>query len=95
MFKFVERLLTSRGPIPAVVFLSEVTEGAGDSGVVGYEPTVKVGKTKKGAYILDFCWGWPGRDTIKLDRIYSELSWFHNHAKIFDFWYVKLTLLEF
>ena len=47
LLQLVEGLLTSGGPIPAIVFLGEIQEGAGDSGVVGYEPTVEVGKAKE------------------------------------------------
>ena len=43
----VERSLTSRGPVPAIVFLGEVEEGAGDGGVVGDEPTIEVGKAEE------------------------------------------------
>ena len=36
----------------------------GNSGIVGYEPTVEVGKAQEGPYILDFGGGWPGGDAI-------------------------------
>ena len=47
LFEFVKGSLASGGPIPAIVFLSEVQEGAGDGGVIGDEPTVEVSKAKE------------------------------------------------
>ena len=43
-FEGIKGGLTRRGPIPREVFLGEVKEGAGDVGVVGDEPSVKVGE---------------------------------------------------
>ena len=45
--KFIEGLLTSGSPIPVIVFLGEVEEGAGDCGVVGDEPMIEVSKAEE------------------------------------------------
>ena len=80
LFQLIKGVLTSGGPVLMIVFLREVKEGAGDSGVVGNESTVKVGEAKEGSYILDFNGGWPGGDAIKLDRINGELTGFYDHS---------------
>ena len=54
LFQPVERLLTSRGPIPVIVLSCEVKEGVGDCGIVRDELTVEVGKVKEGLYVLNF-----------------------------------------
>ena len=53
-----------------VVLLSEVKEGAGDSGVVRNEVAVEVGKAKEGAHFPDLSGGRPAGDSI-------ELHWVH------------------
>ena len=93
-FELVEGLLTSGSPIPAIVFLGEVQEGAGDGGVVGYEPTVEVGKAAERSDVLDFGWGWPGGDAVKFDRVHSKLTGFHDHSEVFDLGDVELAFLE-
>ena len=65
------------------VFLSEVDEGTGDVGVIWNKSTVEVGEAKEGVYILDFSWGWPLGDAIKLDRVHSELAGFDDHSEVF------------
>ena len=82
-FESVERSLASRGPVPLEVFLSEVNEGTDDVGVVWNESTVEVGEAKEGAYVLDFCWGWPLGDPIEFDRVHGQLSGFDDHSKVF------------
>ena len=52
-FELIKGLLASRGPVPAVVLLCEVKEGASDSGVVGDEPMIEVGKAKEQLHIFD------------------------------------------
>ena len=47
VFQLVEGLLTSGGPVPAVVFLGQVEKGAGNCGIVRYEPMAEVGKDRK------------------------------------------------
>ena len=66
----------------------------GDSGVVGDEPMVEIGKAKKGSYILDFGQGWLGSDAIEFDWVHGELTRFHDHSEIFYFWDVKLAFLR-
>ena len=78
-----------------VIFLGEVEEGVGDSGIVGDEPTVEVGKAKEGSDVFDPGWGWLGSDAIELDRVHGELTGFHNHSKVFDFWDVELAFFKF
>ena len=95
LFELIKGLLAGGGPIPLVVFLGEVKEGVGDCGVVRDEPTVKVDKVQERLHILDFGGGWPGSNTIKLDRIHGKLSRFHDHSKIFHFGDVELAFLEF
>ena len=46
-------------------------------------------------YVFYFGWSQPGSDAVKLDRVHGELTRFHDHSKVFDFWDVKLTLFEF
>ena len=77
-----------------IVFLSEVKEGAGNCGVVGYEPTVEIGKAKEGSYVLDFDGGWPGGDAVEFYWVHGELTGFHDHSEVFDFWDIELALLE-
>ena len=57
----------------------------GDSGVVGDEPTIEIGKAEEGSYVLDFDGGGPGSDTIEFDWIYGKLARFHDHSEIFNF----------
>ena len=73
-------MLTSGSPIPAVVLFGEVKEGAGDSGIVGDEPTIDIGKAEEGLYILDFHRGRPGGDAIEFNRVHGELTGFHDHS---------------
>ena len=68
--------------------------GAGDGGVVGNEPTVEVGKAKERSYIFDFGWGRPGSNAVEFDRVHGELTGFHDHSKVFNFWDVKLAFFE-
>ena len=67
LLEFIKGLLTSGSPIPTIVFLGEVKEGAGDSRVVRYKPTVEIGKAQEGSYVLNFGRGWPSGDTVTLD----------------------------
>ena len=94
LFQLVEGLLAVGGPIPMIVFLGQVQEGVGDSGVVGYEPTVEIGKAKERLYILDFGRCWPGSDAIQLYWVHGKLLWFHNHPEVFDFGDIKLAFLK-
>ena len=94
LFELIKGLLTSRGPIPVIVFLGEIKEGAGNCRVVGDEPTIEIDKVKEGSYILDFGWGGPGGDAIELDWVHGKLPWFHNHSKVFYLRDVKLAFLE-
>ena len=66
----------------------------GDGRVVGDELMIEVGEVKEGMYFLDFHGGRPGSDTIKLDRVHSKLSWFHDHSEVFDLGGSELTLLK-
>ena len=93
-FKLIEGLLTSWGPVPAIVFLGQIQEGVSDGGIVGYEPTIEVGKAEERPYILDFSRGGPGSDAVEFDGVHSELTGFYNHSKVFDFRDVELTFLE-
>ena len=77
-----------------VILLSEVEEGASNSRVIGDEPIIEVGEAKEGTHFLDFGGGWPSGNTIKLDRVHGELTWFHNHSKVFNFGDVELAFLE-
>ena len=86
LFEFIEGSLISRSPVPVIVFLGEVEERAGDDGVVGDELMVKVGTAKERLYVLDFGHGWPGGDAIEFDWVHGELTGFHNHSKVFNFW---------
>ena len=76
------------------VFLDKVEEGAGNSGIVGDELTIEIGKAKERTYILDFGWGQPGGHSIKFDRVHGKLPRFHNHSQVFNFRDVELTLLK-
>ena len=66
----------------------------GDGGVVRDELMVEVDKAEEGSYILDFGWGWPGGNTVELDRVHGKLTRFHNHSKVFDFRDVELAFLK-
>ena len=95
LLELVKGLLISGSPIPAVVFLGEVEEGAGNCGVVGDELTIEVSETKEGSYILDFGRGWPGGNSIKLDQVHGKLTRFHNHSKVFNLRDIKLAFFKF
>ena len=86
--------MAGRGPVPLVIFLGEVKEGVGDSGVVGDELMVEVGKAKERSYVFDFSEGWPSGNTVKLDRVHGKLSGLQNHYKVFDFGDVELAFLK-
>ena len=94
LFQLVKGTLTGRSPIPVIVLLGEIKEGAGDGGVVRDELTIEVGKAKERSHILDFGQGQPGGDTIEYNRVHDELTRFYNHSKIFDLWDIKLAFLE-
>ena len=94
LLQLVKELLTSRGPVPAIVFLDEVEKWASDRGIVRDEPTIEVGKAKEGSYILDFSRGWPGGNAVEFDWVHSKLTRFHDHSEVFDFGDVELALLE-
>ena len=83
------------GPVLSVVFLGQVKEWVGNSGIVKYKPMIEVGKVQEGAHLLGFGGGWPGSDAIEFDQVYDKLSWFYDHIKIFNFGDVKLTFFEF
>ena len=87
-------MLAGRGPVSVIVLHGEVKEGAGNSGVIRYEPAIEVGKAKKGAYIFDFDRGQPGSDAVKLDWVYGKLTRFHDHSEVLDFRDVKLTFFK-
>ena len=95
LFELIKGSLASGSPVPTIVFLSEVEEGVDDSGVVRYEPSVEVGKAQEGLHVLDFGESRPGSDAIKFDWVYSKLTRFHNHSKVFNFWDVKLAFSSF
>ena len=90
----VEGLLTSRSPIPAIVFLGKVKEGAGDSRVVGYKLTVEISKAQEGLYVLDFGGGQSSGNAIELDWVHGKLTRFYDHSEVFNFWDVELAFLE-
>ena len=94
LLQLVKGLLTSGGPVPAIVFLGEVEKWASDHGIVRDELTIEVSKAKEGSYILDFSRGWPGGDAVEFDWIHSELTGFHDHSEVFDFRDIELALLE-
>ena len=62
------------------VFLSEVYGRVNDSGVVRDKLMIEIGKAKEGLHLLDFGRSWPSSNAIKLDRVHSELTRFHNHS---------------
>ena len=90
----VKSLLADRGPISTVVLLSEIQKEAGDSGVVGDELMVEIGKAKEGVYFPYLYGGRPCSNSIKFHRIHGKLFQFYNHPKVLDFGDVKLTFLE-
>ena len=59
--------MIDKGPVPSVILLCEIEEGASDSRVVGDEPMVEVDKAEEEAYFLDFDGSWPCRDVIEFD----------------------------
>jgi len=95
VFERVKRGLASGSPVPLEVFLSEVDEEAGDVRVVGDEPSVEVGKAKEGAYVLDFCRGWPFGDSVKLDRVHGKLTGFNDHSEVFYLVSGEFAFLKF
>ena len=88
-------MLTGRSPVSAIVFLGEVEEGAGNSGVVRYKLMVEISKAKKGVYVLDFSRGQPSSNAVEFDWVHGELARFHDHPEVFDFEDVKLAFLKF
>ena len=67
----------------------------GNSGVVGDELSVEVGKAKEGSHVFYFIRSWPSGYAIKFDWVHGELTGFHNHSKVFDFRDIELAFLEF
>ena len=47
LFQLIKGLLTSRSPIPVIVFLCEVQERAGDHGVVRDKLMIEIDKAKE------------------------------------------------
>jgi len=83
------------GPVPLEILFGEVDKGVGDIGVVRDELPVEVGKTEEGVYVFNFGEGRPFGDSVKLDRVHSELTRFDDHPKVFYFVGGELALLKF
>ena len=94
VFQQVKQLLASGSPVPPIVLFDKIEEGVGDCRIVRDELTVEVCEVKEGLHFLDFSGGKPDGDSIKHDGVHGKLSWFHDHAKIFNFWNAKLALLK-
>ena len=92
--ELIKGLLTSRGPVPAVVLFCEIKQGADYCRVVRDELIIEVGKTKEGLYILDFSGSRPSSDAVEFDWVHGELTRFYNHSKVFNFRNIKLAFLE-
>ena len=57
------------------------------------EPSIEVGKTQKGLYILDFSWLGPILDDIDLIAIHSESAWGQNITNILNHVLMKRTIV--
>ena len=57
-----------------IFFLGQVKEWTDNSGIVGYELLIEVGKAEGGIDFLDFGGGWPGSNAIKFDWVHGKLS---------------------
>ena len=84
-FQSVKGLLTSRGPISAIVLFCKVKEGKSDSGIVRDESMVEIGEAQEGLHVFDLGWGGPGSDVIEFDWVHGELTGSYNHPKVFNF----------
>ena len=49
--------MTGGSLVLLIVLLGEIKERASNSGVVGDEPMIEIGKVEEGSYFLDFCGG--------------------------------------
>ena len=68
----VKSCLTLGGPFPDGTLLGKVNKWPGESRVIRDEPSIKVGKTKEGAHILDPCWYRPLFNAFDLDRVHGN-----------------------
>ena len=55
---------------------------------------IDIGKAKERAYILNFGWSQPGCNSVEFYRVHGKFPGFDNHAKVFDFRDIELTLLK-
>ena len=82
------------GPVPGEILFCEIKEGASDVGVVGDEAAVEVGKAKERVDIFHLGWGQPTGNPIKFYWIHGQLTWFDDHAKVFDLIGGEFTFFE-
>ena len=87
--------MTGGGPIPREVLFGEVEERASDVGVIRDEASVEVGEAEERANVFHLGWGRPTCDSIKFNRVHSQLSRFNDHSKVFDLVGGELALFEF
>ena len=90
--QFLERLLRPVVPFERFVLPRELCQRCGDTRVSLDEPSIIIGKSKEGLYVLDACWCRPFQDCRDLLRVHRNSFRFNHIAKKRDFLLVEVTL---
>ena len=88
---FIKGLLSSIIPNKGLVFLEEFVYRLGKFREFLNEVSVKVSKSKEGAYLFNTLGDQPVMDSIEFHGVHHHLAFFNNKAKVFNLYLAKFT----
>ncbi|ETW85245.1 hypothetical protein HETIRDRAFT_309259, partial [Heterobasidion irregulare TC 32-1] len=77
-------LVSLVSPFKWYILLCEVIERSGHGSEVFDESAIEVSKAEEGLYFLQVLWGWPGGDSIDLDRVHGYIIRGNDEPKVFN-----------
>ncbi|ETW87801.1 hypothetical protein HETIRDRAFT_305615, partial [Heterobasidion irregulare TC 32-1] len=84
MLQSFKGLVCLVSPFKWYILLCEVVERSGHGREVFDESAIEVSKAEEGLYFFQVLRGWPGGDSIDLDRVHGYIIHGNDEPKVFD-----------